>query len=453
MNPVSIKVLFLGAVVMAAGCSSGSRPPPGKPCLVNSECAEPLVCSSGRCHVACKEARDCPTGELCVKGPSGAVCQLPAESRCEYRSQCPSPLTCAIDRRCRSECLGDVDCPTATQRCLLPDRVCAEPGEIDPGTLRLRNAQPTPVPGEGGAADAGGTDGPVGGGPDGGAPEAAAGSCTDRIRNGSETDVDCGGGACPACALGKACGGAGDCGANLCVEGKCFECAPGSARCSGKRSSSCMNGVWVQANDECATGCDEATGKCRVCPASTCQSVRVIFRGAVASKGDVALAVDNGSVHRTATDSDPMIGQKNVLYGNFTPDGKQYTSDNTACGLPDFGARTNVYYLAPLDGLPVASTWYASPDPFKEERYCQSCPNYGCDNFISTPKRIEKIEILATSGDLTCKVCLYRSAPASADSLIRCVPPNTTLSGPDLDAMVNAPGLIQLDDGMRCGSY
>jgi hypothetical protein len=178
----------------------------------------------------------------------------------------------------------------------------------------------------------------------------------------------------------------------------------------------------------------------------------VIFRGATASKPDAQLAVDNGMVPRTTSDSDPLIGMQTVLFGNFTADKKQYTTDNTACSLPDYGMRSNVYYLAQKDGLSVASSWYGGAEAYKEERVCQSCPNFGCDNFISTPKRIENIEILANSGDLTCKICLYKGSPPSDANLIRCVGPNVTLTGAEL-AGASAPALLQLDDGQRCGSY
>ena len=425
-----------GVIALVAACSGGSTPPAGKTCLMNSECQSPLVCTYGRCHTACAEARDCPTGELCVKGMGGSVCQLPVEARCTSGAQCGNPLVCGGDGVCRSDCSADNACPTPTQKCVMPDRICAEPEELDPASGLLKNARP--------AAD--------GGAPaDGSSDLAPAGSCTDHQKNGSETDTDCGG-SCPACALGKSCGAAGDCASGQCLTNKCLECAPGTTRCAGKKQATCMGGIWVTPNNDCEQGCDGTTGACRMCPASTCRSVKVIFHGAVEGHPDIQLAVDDGKVYKTSADTDPMIGMKNTLFGNFTDDRKQYTTDNVACTLPDFARRTNVYYLAPVDSLNVASRWYTSPDDFKIEVYGQSCPNYGT-NDISTPKRIDKIEILAASGDLTCKVCWYKEgAPPSDQTLVRCVPPNTTLSGPDL-APMTAPAILQLDDGKRCGSY
>jgi hypothetical protein len=125
-----------------------------------------------------------------------------------------------------------------------------------------------------------------------------------------------------------------------------------------------------------------------------------------------------------------MIGQKNVLYGNFTEDRKQYSTDNTACGLPDHAKRTNQIYLAPVDNLTVATSWYGSAEDFSTMKVCQSCPNYGCENYISTPKRIDKIETLAASGDLSCKgLPVTAGSPPSDATLIRCLGPNTTLGG------------------------
>jgi hypothetical protein len=256
--------LVLGTALLLA-CSGGTNPPPGKACFMNSECQNPLVCTFGKCHAACAEARDCPTAQLCVKGPTGNVCQLPAESHCTTGAECAAPLVCGPDGTCRSDCSADSRCPTPSQRCL-SELVCAEPEELDSSGNQLKNARP--------AADAGAADAA----PDL-APDVVAATCTDRMQNGSETDVDCGG-SCPACPLTKSCKAATDCASGPCIDGKCLECAPGATKCAGKRQSSCLGGLWVQANEDCASGCDGATNACRVCAAATCKSMKVIFHGA-----------------------------------------------------------------------------------------------------------------------------------------------------------------------------
>ena len=132
----------LAAFLAFAGCSGGSSstPVPGNTCGKNSDCAQGLTCSFGRCQSACEEARDCPTGQQCVKNASGInSCLLPASETCNYSSQCPLPLVCAADSKCRNQCLADRDCATATQKCVLPDGVCAEPDAIG-GNGSLINA-------------------------------------------------------------------------------------------------------------------------------------------------------------------------------------------------------------------------------------------------------------------------------------------------------------------------
>jgi hypothetical protein len=207
---------FLVSVLLIGACGGGSKPPPGKPCLVNSECTSPLSCSYGACHVTCVEARDCPTGQDCVKAPKGNVCQLPSEAHCNYRSDCMSPLVCALDRTCRSQCKADIDCPTSTQKCVAPDMVCAEPAEIDSTTNLLKNAQSTPVP-----------DAP---------PDAGAG---DGVNTDSAPDTGGGGGG----SNGK---DSGVCNATLLPEGGCDYCPAGA----------CAHGNCVSGNSDYTCQCD-----------------------------------------------------------------------------------------------------------------------------------------------------------------------------------------------------
>jgi hypothetical protein len=165
----ALTVVMLALAVLAPGsCGSDGKTAPGAMCALNTDCYSPLVCAYGRCHAACRSSRDCPSGHDCVLGPEAPVCQL--ESICHYRSECERPLECALDRKCRSQCKTDLDCPGATQKCVMPDKVCAEPADIDVGGGRLKNAQLLPVPDRPDAGDAGapgsdaaadGGDGPV----------------------------------------------------------------------------------------------------------------------------------------------------------------------------------------------------------------------------------------------------------------------------------------------------
>ena len=145
-------ISMIGLLALA-GCGSGSgTPQAGEVCTYNSDCQTGLTCSFGRCLAACKAEADCPAGQQCVKNASGInVCLLPEVESCVYNSQCKAPLVCAADFKCRNQCQTDVDCATSTQRCVLPDHVCAEPSAIDPVTGGLK----APAGIDGGTIDSG----------------------------------------------------------------------------------------------------------------------------------------------------------------------------------------------------------------------------------------------------------------------------------------------------------
>jgi hypothetical protein len=150
-HPWSILLL-----VLVAACSS-QAPAPGKACTLNSDCNTPLTCSFGRCHVQCQVSTDCPAGQRCLKGAMGDVCQLAEEQKCGLNSQCPAGLICAKDLACRNECMEDRDC-SKTQKCVLPDRVCADPSELDGTGHLMSNADSGVSPGTDAGADAGAID-------------------------------------------------------------------------------------------------------------------------------------------------------------------------------------------------------------------------------------------------------------------------------------------------------
>jgi hypothetical protein len=177
-------------LLLLAGACSSAAPAPGKACTLNSDCNNPLACSFGRCHVQCVVTTDCPAGQRCLKGAMGNVCQLPEEQKCGLNSQCPAGLACAKDLACRNECLEDRDCGSKTQKCVLPDRVCAEPSELD-GTGHLTAASDGGVsPGadagpEAGAVDAAtdlsAADAPADGAPSDGSSDVASDSASDTV--------------------------------------------------------------------------------------------------------------------------------------------------------------------------------------------------------------------------------------------------------------------------------
>lgn len=123
---------MLGCVVLALSRCSSDRPLRSglsAGCLVNSDCNDPLLCSFGLCHKACKESRDCPSQQHCLNLPTGPVCQLDKDKvECVYSSECKEPLKCAVDSRCRVPCVAKDDC-LPTQVCT--QHVCADKDELD----------------------------------------------------------------------------------------------------------------------------------------------------------------------------------------------------------------------------------------------------------------------------------------------------------------------------------
>jgi hypothetical protein len=154
-------------LVSAAGCSGNTE---GKKslsegCVTNSDCSGSLVCSFGHCHQQCATTKDCPTSSRCVAAADGSnACQLPQDEKCQYNSDCPSPLVCALDGACRNQCQQDRDCVRG-QVCTT-SKVCAEPAEVDTQNNLVVTAG---TGGSGGVAS-------VGGAPSGGVATPSGGS-------------------------------------------------------------------------------------------------------------------------------------------------------------------------------------------------------------------------------------------------------------------------------------
>jgi hypothetical protein len=169
--------LFIASLLALAlsACGSSATPPVGKTCLVNSDCNNPLSCTFGRCHEACRMSGDCPAGQTCVIGPvdmstgkPANICQLPEDKTCAYNSDCMKPLRCARDLKCRNECQTDVDCNLG-QTCAAGDKVCADPPDLMAGMLKntIDGSVPELRPGVDAATGTGGSGG-TGGVSDGG---------------------------------------------------------------------------------------------------------------------------------------------------------------------------------------------------------------------------------------------------------------------------------------------
>jgi hypothetical protein len=144
----SCSLAFVVALGLAGCGGGGPRLLPGSLCKRSSECNDKLVCIYGECHEQCKEAKECPAGQLCAGPPGAGVCLLEEEETCGLNSHCEGELFCAIDLKCRTQCEEKKDCPTPTQECVpsLSDatiNVCAEPEDAPNGMLSAPDAGAT----------------------------------------------------------------------------------------------------------------------------------------------------------------------------------------------------------------------------------------------------------------------------------------------------------------------
>ncbi|HVU02832.1 MAG TPA: DUF1566 domain-containing protein [Polyangiaceae bacterium] len=326
LRPFAVFSLTLSVLgVVGTACTSDkTRAGVASLCTLNSDCAEGLVCTLGRCHEACRESRDCPEGERCVAVDAVQVCQQPAEATCGSGAQSCGPLTCATDGQCRSSCTVDGDCPT-NQVCAA-ERVCAEKTEVD-STGNLKPAGDA-APGSGGASGAGGASA---GGETGAGGLSAGGSTGAGGGTGGSVAVDAGSGGAGAVDSGPKCSdptpdpcpagcantqtdpaNCGSCGnvcniahaTNTCASGSCAMTA-----CVGTFKD-CANGIAdgcetdVMASD--ANNCGDCGVKCPVGQACgggtcadaivTCASAGVTCAQATCSAGTMAISAGGGIV-------------------------------------------------------------------------------------------------------------------------------------------------------------
>jgi hypothetical protein len=157
------------------GCSGSKKIDVGAPCVLNSDCNNPLSCTYGKCHEGCRSTVDCQPGQECTKVSNFGVCLLPAETTCTaVNSTCMGSLVCAPDLHCRSTCTdANKDC-MGSQACV--SGVCADLTDLLPngqlpqkytgidGGLNVDGAAAdAPSTGAGGTPGTGGTSGLDGG--------------------------------------------------------------------------------------------------------------------------------------------------------------------------------------------------------------------------------------------------------------------------------------------------
>jgi hypothetical protein len=156
--------ILVAAAVVIPACSS-SAPATLIGCSLNSDCSMGLICALGKCRVQCVNATDCPvTGSSCIDDGRNAVCETPTDKNksCTQESDCPVPLACASDYRCRNLCQSASDCNVLgiTGRICAADlnnvNYCADPSEVsDAGVIDL--APPAGAPTTGVIEPEGGT--------------------------------------------------------------------------------------------------------------------------------------------------------------------------------------------------------------------------------------------------------------------------------------------------------
>jgi hypothetical protein len=128
----SVGTLFF-AVMTAIGCGDSKKIDKGTPCLLNSDCNNPLSCVYGKCHEGCRSSTDCTGGAECTKVQGLGVCLLPEESACTIANPvCNTSLACAVDLRCRSACTAAATDCMGSQLCV--QGYCADPGDVDKTT-------------------------------------------------------------------------------------------------------------------------------------------------------------------------------------------------------------------------------------------------------------------------------------------------------------------------------
>ncbi len=231
----------------------------------------------------CVTSADCGNGGSCIFDNSGhAVCQLAAEKnrQCNTQNDCPSPLACAADYRCRNLCSTDSDCNVLgiSGRVCAADkngvRYCADPPETSGGSINSTpacksNCIPVVEP-----TDAGGVAGMGAGGAGG---QGGAGA---RDAGSSDAAAGAGGGSAGASGNGGKGGGAGQGGAGgssvqcleTCTQG--HTCVNGTCAPCGMASQACCDGQSCGANLSCSTSnvctCGGSNQAC--CGGSSCSS-------------------------------------------------------------------------------------------------------------------------------------------------------------------------------------
>jgi len=137
-RPLRVLAAALTSLLASCGgCEPAARKTLGEQCELNSDCDTPLVCRLGACRKECVTARDCSPALDCVYDVQRlGACQLEREQHCVQSSECPTPLLCA-NMECVNECHETVDCPAGAQcvdmHCVdMSDEACVSSADCNP---------------------------------------------------------------------------------------------------------------------------------------------------------------------------------------------------------------------------------------------------------------------------------------------------------------------------------
>jgi len=341
----------VGVVIVACGDDPVATTPAklAQGCTLNSECATPLICAFQRCHTACNESRDCPTGQRCVAADNGKnVCLLPDEKECVSDAGCQGDQVCAEDQECRDPCTDEDQC--------VGDQVCSNSGACaDPDEVDADGNLPSGSGGTGGSGSGGkgGSSGKAGSGGDaamGGESGEASGGRTGGT-SGSGGDAGQGEGAE---------GGTGGSSGGTAGNGGTAGTDPstgGTAGASAGTGGTAGAGAGGASSGGTAGTAGSSAGSAGTAGASGAGCIRELV-GEYAVRNDGALLFE-GTQERRIVDAGtalPLTGVVNVLTGSFH--GCAARTDGSAWCWPTGTTGDDQGQIG--DGTPVSTVLYAA---------------------------------------------------------------------------------------------
>jgi hypothetical protein len=121
---------FALLVVLASSLLACEQPiMTGPPCELNSDCADPLVCTDGHCTVECISQRDCIRGAHCatVEGVGRCLIDVPLDtttSPCGRGRECFDASIVCRNYTCWNSCATSADCAADS---LCRQGICVNP--------------------------------------------------------------------------------------------------------------------------------------------------------------------------------------------------------------------------------------------------------------------------------------------------------------------------------------